>query len=240
MGCLSGGKQMVASSTPVDRARIEQLVREVLGERLNGASPQIIKPRSHTGGPNPLVVNVSARHVHVTEADVGVLFGPGAKLTEMRSLYQGGEFASDQTVNIVGPRNRMIPNVRILGPCRDYTQVELAYTDGIFLGLPLPLRISGNHEGTPGCVLVGTHGALNMAQGVIRAERHVHMHPDDASYFKVEDAQYMKLRIDGPCGLTFERVRVRVHPRVRLEVHIDTDEGNACDLSSATHMELIK
>ena len=231
---------MVSSSTVLDRAQVEQLVREVLHDRLSGASPQVVKPDRHNGGPNPLVVNVSARHVHVTEADVEVLFGKGAKLTQMRELFQAGEFASDQTVNIVGPRNRMIPNVRILGPCRDYTQVELAYTDGIFLGIKLPLRISGNHESTPGCVLVGSHGALNLERGLIRAERHVHMHPDDAAHFSVEEAQYMKLRIDGPCGLTFDRVKVRVHPRVRLEVHIDTDEGNACDLSTATQMALIK
>ena len=134
----------------------------------------------------------------------------------------------------------MIPGVRILGPVRRYTQVELSYTDGIFLGLDLPLRISGNHEGTPGCVIAGPHGAINLEQGVIRAERHVHMHPDDATHFGVEDQDYMKLRIDGPCGLTFHNVKVRVNPKTVLEVHIDTDEGNACDLKSATHMELMK
>ncbi len=229
------------------RGQIESLVRQVLRERMGTAvatpsstESRYYAPPTPQNPPHPLVVNVSARHVHVTQQDLEVLFGTGSKLTVMRELYQAGEFASEQTVNIVGPRNRMIPNVRILGPCRDYTQVELSYTDGIFLGVKLPLRISGNHEGTPGCVIVGTHGAVNMTHGVIRAERHVHMHPDDAAYFKVSDGAYMKLNIEGPCGLLFDRVKVRVNPKVKLEVHIDTDEGNACDLSTATKLELIR
>lgn len=236
-------------SPSMDRSQVEQLVRQVLRDRLagaSGASPVLHRPQQHHGGPNPLVVNVSARHVHVTDADLEVLFGPGARLTKLKDLYQQGEFASEQAVNIIAPgapgspRNRMIPNVRILGPTRNYTQVELSYTDGIFLGLKLPLRISGNHDNTPGCIIVGPHGALNLTQGVIRAERHVHMNAADLAHFQVKDGDYMKLRIDGPCGLTFDRVKVREHPRVRLEVHIDTDEGNACDLSTATSMALIK
>jgi propanediol utilization protein len=222
----------------LQRSQVEQLVRQVLASRWGDVGKQF-RPTSHNGGPNPLVVNVSARHAHVTQQDLETLFGPGAQLTKLRDLYQDGEFASEQTVNVIGPRNRMIPNVRILGPTRSYTQVELAYTDGIYLGLDLPLRISGNHEGTPGCVLVGPAGALNMPSGVIRAERHVHMHPDDCEHYRVQDGQYMKLRIIGPCGLTFDNVKVRQNPKVKLEVHIDTDEGNACDLGSARRMELV-
>lgn len=231
---------MVEAGAILDRQQIEQMVRQVLRDRLVGATPQLHRPKSHNGGPNPLVVNVSARHVHVTQADLEILFGPGAQLTKMRDLYQEGEFASEQTVNIIGPRNRMIPGVRILGPCRNYTQVELSYTDGIFLGIDLPLRISGDHENTPGCILVGPRGALTLSKGVIRAQRHVHMHPVDLAHYGVKDGDLMKLRIEGPCGLTFDQVKVREHPRVKLEVHIDTDEGNACDLRSATRMELIK
>lgn len=225
-----------------DRKAVEQLVRQLLRDQwpASGGSAVQQKPKPQGGGPNPLVVNVSARHAHVTQSDLEILFGPGAKLTKLKDLYQQGEFASEQTVNIIGPRNRMIPNVRILGPCRDYTQVELAYTDGIFLGVDLPLRISGDHRGSLGGVLVGPHGAVNLKQGIIRAERHVHMHPDDAAFYGVKDADYMKLKIDGPCGVTFDRLKVRVNPKVKLEVHIDTDEGNACHLASATKMELIK
>ncbi len=232
---------MVTTTPNLDRGRIEQLVREVLRDRLTGhIGREPAAPPQPNGGPNALMVNVSARHLHVNQSDLEALFGPGSALTKLRDLYQDGEFASEQTVNIVGPRHRMIPNVRILGPRREYTQVELSYTDGIFLGIDLPLRISGNHEGTPGCVLVGPHGAINLRQGVIRAERHVHMCQDDMAYYGVQDGDRMNLRIDGPCGVTFERLTVRFHPRVRLEVHIDTDEGNACNLTSATGMRLMK
>ncbi|MBI1369061.1 MAG: phosphate propanoyltransferase [Planctomycetes bacterium] len=230
---------MIAGTQNMTRSQVEQLVRQVLRGQLQQAQTTF-KPTNHNGGPNPLVVNVSARHAHVTQADLEVLFGPGAKLTKLKDLYQEGEFASEQVVNVIGPRNRMIPGVRILGPTRNYTQLELSYTDGIFMGIDLPLRISGNHEGTPGCILVGPAGAVTLKQGVIRAERHVHMSPADLAHFSVKDGDYMKLKIDGPCGLLFDRVKVREHPKVRLEVHIDTDEGNACDLSTATRMELIK
>jgi propanediol utilization protein len=188
------------------------------------------------------VVNVSARHVHVTTDDLQTLFGRGATLTKLKDLYQDGEFASEQQVNLIAPgdpKNRMIPNIRILGPTRDYTQVELSYTDAIYLGMDIPLRISGNHDGTPGGVLVGPAGAVNLDRGIIRAKRHVHMSPADAEHYGVQDQQEMSLKIDGPCGTTFHNLTVRVHPKVKLEVHIDTDEGNACHLPSATRIELI-
>jgi len=229
----------------LQRSEVEKLVREVLRQRLAG---QINPPPSHQrsivapngGPPHPLVVNVSARHIHVTQEDLETLFGPGAQLTKLKDLYQQGEFASEQLVTLVGPRQRIIPNVRILGPVRNYTQVELSYTDGIYLGIDLPLRISGDHRDTPGILVMGPKGAVQLKQGVIRAQRHVHMSAEDMAYYGVKDGDDMKLKIEGPCGLTFEGVKVRYHPKVILEVHIDTDEGNACDLESATSMELIK
>ncbi|MEX2672142.1 MAG: phosphate propanoyltransferase [Phycisphaeraceae bacterium] len=224
----------------LDRSQVEQLVRQMLSSQLQQDVRQPHRAPADNAGPNPLVVNVSARHVHVTPEDVETLFGPGKTLTKMKDLYQDGEFASEQTVNLIGPRNRMIPNVRILGPARNYTQVELSYTDGVFLGIDLPLRMSGKHEGTPGCVLAGPHGAVTLKQGVIRAERHVHMHPADTAHFGVNDGDYMKLQIDGPCGVVFDRLLVRENPKVKLEVHIDTDEGNACHLPSAERMQLLK
>jgi putative phosphotransacetylase len=236
---------MVAqASTKLQRADVERLVREVLSQRLRGERPPVARERSATSTygnpPHPLVVNVSARHMHVTPADLETLFGPGAKLTKLKDLYQQGEFASEQLVTLVGPRQRIIPNVRILGPTRDYTQVELSYTDGIYLGIDLPLRISGDHRDTPGITILGPKGAINLAKGVIRAERHVHMSTEDMNFYGVKDGDYLKLKIDGPCGVTFDCLRVRYHPKVILEVHIDTDEGNACDLDSATKMELTK
>lgn len=238
---------MVTEQRQLNRKEVEQLVREVLLEKLKrGQTPppsieRHARQASQAGGPpHPLVVNVSARHMHVTPADLEILFGPGAKLTKQKDLYQEGEFASEQLVTVVGPRQRIIPNVRILGPTRNYTQVELSYTDGIYLGIDLPLRISGNHEQTPGCTLLGPKGAVNLSKGVIRAERHVHMSTEDMNYYGVKDGDYMKLRIAGPCGVMFDRVKVRFHPKVILEVHIDTDEGNACDLDTATELQLLK
>jgi putative phosphotransacetylase len=231
-----------AGGTVLERSEVERLVREVLTQKLKGdGGVWKAAPASGSGGPpHPLVVNVSARHMHVSQGNLEILFGAGAKLTKLKDLYQAGEFASEQLVTVVGPRQRIIPNVRILGPIRNYTQVELSYTDGIYLGIDLPLRISGNHEGTPGCTILGPKGAIHLNAGVIRAQRHVHMSTEDMVYYGVKDGDEMKLKITGPSGVTFDNLKVRYHPKVILEVHIDTDEGNACDLESATNLELIK
>ena len=236
---------MTAAVENLDRSQVEKLVRQALKAKLAPSTggvgiPDLIKPKSSNAGPNPLMVNVSARHMHVTQEDLEILFGPGSKLTKLKDLYQEGEFASEQLVTLVGPKNRIIPGVRILGGIRKFTQIELSYTDGIFLGIDLPLRISGDIKGSAGCVVVGPYGALTMREGVIRAARHVHMSEADMAHFKVKDADVMKLKIDGPCGVTFENLKVRYHPKVKLEVHIDTDEGNACHLQTATRMELLK
>src|SRR3954447_3271327 len=192
------GSMIAESARVLDRKEVEALVREVLTQRLRGqVNPpaqrerSVAVPRQAGGPPNPLVVNVSARHMHVTPADLEVLFGPGAKLTKLKDLYQEGEFASEQLVTLVGPRQRIIPNVRILGPVRNYTQVELSYTDGVYLGIDLPLRISGNHENTPGITILGPKGAVNLSKGVIRAERHAHMSTEDMAYYGVKDGGYM-------------------------------------------------
>ena len=141
---------------------------------------------------------------------------------------------------MIGPRSRVISNLRILGPCRDFDQVELAYTDAISLGFKIPVRNSGDIAGTPGCMLMGPAGFLEMKEGVIRAAPHVHMAPEDAAYYGVEDKSFMKLRVGGDIGVTFDRIFVRVDPSFKLEVHIDTDEGNACGFTQDTPCELIK
>ena len=187
-----------------------------------------------------MVVNISARHCHLTQADVDVLFGPGYQLTAMRRLYQDTDFAANETVAVVGPRQRMIPGVRILGPCRKFSQVELAFTDAISLGIDVPVRLSGDIEGTPGCLLVGPKGSLALPQGVIRAERHVHMGPKDADYYGVKHLDRMNMRVNSPCPSSLEGLLVRTHPDWKLEVHIDTDEANACDLAHATNVILTK
>jgi putative phosphotransacetylase len=218
-----------------DRSQIERMVRSILQQQLgkNGS------PKSEGHKPN-LVVNISARHAHLTQADVDVLFGPGYQLTQMKRLYQDTDFASNETIAVVGPRQRMIPGVRILGPCRAFSQVELSITDAISLGLDIPVKLSGDIEGTPGCLLIGPAGSLVLPQGVIKAERHVHMGPKDAEYYGVKAKDRMNLKVEGPCPTTLEGLLVRTHPDWKLEVHIDTDEANCCDLTHATKVTLVK
>jgi putative phosphotransacetylase len=157
-----------------------------------------------------------------------------------RPLYQIGHFAAQETVTLIGPRSRIISNLRILGPCRTATQVELSYTDGIALGFELPHRISGDIKGTLGAMLMGPAGFFEMREGVIRAMRHVHMGPDDAAYYGVKAGDVMKLKVGGPAGITLDKLLVRLDPTTKLEVHIDTDEGNACNLQPDTPCELVK
>lgn len=216
------------------RAEIEHLVRRALYRRLGRPAPRM------TLAPHPLLVNVSARHCHLTPQAVETLFGRGRTLTPMKWLYQKDQFAAQETVTLIGPRSRVISNLRILGPCRDINQVELARTDAVALGFEVPVRLSGNIKGTPGCMLMGPAGFLELAEGVIRAAPHVHMHPDDAAFYGVKPGDFMRLKIGGDCATTFDRVLVRVHADFKLEVHIDTDEGNACALRPDTPVELRK
>ena len=210
------------------------MVRQAVYARLGKALPRVAT------APNPLVVNISARHCHLTPEAVEALFGKGAQLNVHKWLYQEGQFAAKETVTLIGPRSRVISNLRILGPCRNFNQVELAYTDAIALGFEIPLRLSGNIKGTPGCMVMGSAGFFEMKEGVIRAARHVHMHPDDAAFYGVKSGDAMKLRIGGECGLVLDKMLCRVDKSLKLEVHIDTDEGNACDLQPDTACELIK
>jgi propanediol utilization protein len=214
----------------IDRAAIEQIVRELVLKQVGGPP-----------GKPELVVSVSARHVHLTDEHVETLFGPGRKLTVMKDLYQDGFFAAEETVMVVGPtRRRMLPTVRILGPTRSRSQVELAFTDGISLGIDLPVRSSGKIDGTPGCVLVGPAGVVELKEGVIRAERHAHMSPADAAHYGVKTGDRMSLRVVSSCTTTFEDVVVRAEEKIKLEVHLDTDEGNAADIDHASSVELFK
>lgn len=219
----------------LDRQVVENIIRQIVSQKFGtpAAAPQVAAPK--------LVLSISARHVHLTDADVETLFGPGHKLTAMKPLYQDGFFAAEETVMVVGPRRRMLPTVRVLGPTRSHSQVELAFTDSISLGIDAPIRHSGNIAGTPGCVLVGPKGVVELKQGVIRAARHVHMNQTDAAYYGVKNGELVKLRIESPqCTLVLEDVLVRADNTSKLEAHIDTDEGNACNLDAATKVELLK
>jgi propanediol utilization protein len=218
----------------LDRSMVELLVREALGGSVarNGQATGNGKPR--------LVVNVSARHCHVTQEDLETLFGPGHKLTPYKMLYQDGFFAAEETVTLIGPRHRMINSLRILGPCRDHSQVELAFTDAMFLGLDIPVRKSGDHRDSPGGYLMGPAGMIELKRGIIRHERHVHIGPADAAYYGVKDGDRLHLRVKSDCSMVLEDLLVRLSPGAKLEVHLDTDEGNACHLPRATTLDLFK
>jgi putative phosphotransacetylase len=215
------------------RAEVEHLVRRALYARLGRPAPRFVL------APHPLVVNASARHCHLTPKAVETLFGAGHALTPAKWLYQRGQFAAEETVTLIGPRSRVISNLRILGPCRELNQVELATTDAIALGFDIPLRLSGNIKGTPGCMLMGPEGFLELPEGVIRAAPHAHLAPEDAEFYRVRNGDFLRLRIGGDCGVTFERVLARVHPEFKLEVHLDTDEANACRLGTGVPAELL-
>lgn len=242
------------SAGSIDRGQVENLVRQIVrrivaeptlsvagvpavgnGSPLSGAPGQNGKQAT----PPNLVVSISARHIHLTDEHVEKLFGPGRKLTPGKPLYQDGFYAAEETVMIVGPRKRMLPEVRVLGPARNFSQVELALTDAISLGIAAPVRHSGDIQGTPGCVLVGPAGAVELTHGVIRAARHVHMSFDEAERLGVKNGEFMSLTVRSPqCSVTFEDLLVRADKTSKLEVHIDTDEGNACNLDSATEIIL--
>jgi propanediol utilization protein len=223
------------STLALDRPEIENLVRAALQKHL----PDVVRPRGHGHVPK-LVANISARHCHLTQEDVERLFGAGKKLTPMRYLYQEKEFAAEETVTVIGPRQRVIPGLRVLGPCRKASQVELAFTDGISLGIDLPVRISGDHRETPGCWLMGPAGMIQLQAGVIRAERHVHMGLADAEHYGLRHQDRIHLRVLSRCPTVLEDLVCRVDRAYKLEIHLDTDEGNACDLANATEIELFK
>jgi putative phosphotransacetylase len=231
----------MSAAAQLDRSIIESIVRQVVLSRGGDAAPQKAQPQSDGNYKPNLVVSISARHCHLTDEHVEALFGPGAKLIPEKPLYQDGFYAAEQSVMVVGPRRRMLPTVRVLGPTRSASQVELAFTDAISLGIDAPVRHSGNIKGTPGCVLVGPKGVVELQEGVIRAARHVHMSNQDAEFYGVKNGEFMKLRIESPQStVVFEDLLVRADATSKLEVHIDTDEGNACFLDGATKVELLK
>ena len=175
-------------------------------------------------------IGVSARHIHLTQEHVEALFGPGYQLTKKKELM-GGQFASNETVTIVGLKLRAIENVRILGPVRKASQVEVSATDAIKLGMNVPVRESGDITGSAPVAIVGPKGAVYLKEGCTVEKRHIHMSPEDAARFGVVDKQVVKVRFESGRGGTLEDVPVRVDPSFDLEMHIDTDEANGLGIA---------
>jgi putative phosphotransacetylase len=209
------------------RSVVERMVREAVAQHMG--------PQSNHSVP----VNISARHMHVSQAHLEALFGAGAVLTKLRDLMQPGEFAANDTVAVIGPNRRTFEQVRILGPVRKVTQVELSYTDGRYLGMDLPARVSGDIAGTHSAILVGPKGVVQLNEGVIRALRHIHISEEDAGRLGLRSGQSISVRTLGQMGVTFDQVLVRAGKNLVREMHIDTDEANAAGLGSGASGEMM-
>ncbi|HLV08770.1 MAG TPA: phosphate propanoyltransferase [Halanaerobiales bacterium] len=214
---------------------IKKITSEVMKELDNKHSCS-----SSSFGSNTIPVGVSVRHIHISQQDLEIMFGKGYQLTKRNELTQPGEFAANEVVVLVGPRLRSITNVRILGPLRSRTQVELALTDAIILGLRPPVRKSGDLDGSESLTLVGPKGSLTLKEGVIRANRHIHMGPEDARRFGVKNDQIVSVEVDGDKALIFKNVQVRVCQGWKLEMHLDTDDANAAGINCGAEARLIK
>lgn len=180
---------------------------------------------------NPIPIEVSAHHLHLQPEHVDILFGPGHELTVKADLSQPGQYACEERVDLIGPRGA-VPRVRVLGPTRKQTQVEISRTEEFQLGIDAPVRASGDLKGSPGLMLKGPKGSIRIQEGVICALRHIHMSPEDALGYGLRDRDVVRIRIEGERPLSFGGVLVRVHPQYRLAMHVDTDEGNAGEIDT--------
>lgn len=184
-------------------------------------------------------VGISGRHLHLSRKDLDALFGEGYELTLKKELSQPGQFASEEVVDVVSEKGA-INKLRVLGPVRKETQIEIALTDAIKLKMKPPVRESGDLAGSPGVTLVGPKGKIVIDKGVIVAARHIHMTPADAAAYGVSDQETVKVRFGGPRAVVFENVVIRVRTDYALEMHIDTDEGNAAQIANGDIGEIIK
>jgi len=192
-----------------------------------------IKPKEESSNLFSIPVEISNHHVHLTRDSLDILYGKDYELTKLRDLSQPGEFASNEQVSLVGANMKIIEKVRILGPLREYTQAELSITDGYFLGLDLPTRISGNTKDSPPITFIGPKGVLSLPEGAIRAARHIHMTPKDAEYYGVKDEDRVKVEVSGEHGVIYKDVVIRVSSKSKLTLHLDTDEANAGNLKGS-------
>lgn len=183
-------------------------------------------------------VGISNRHIHLSQADLDTLFGAGYQLTKMKDLSQPGQYACKETVTICGPKGA-IEKVRILGPVRSKTQIEVLTGDCFKLGVVSQPRLSGDLHGTPGITVVGPKGSVQTVEGLIVAQRHIHMLPQDAQRFGVHDGQTVSIRIHSPRGGIYENVAIRANDASALECHIDTEEANAMNVNSLTKISII-
>ena len=184
-------------------------------------------------------MGVSNHHVHLSQADLNSLFGEGYMMTKNKDLSQPGQYACKETVIICGPKGA-IEKIRILGPTRSKTQVEILTGDSFKLGVVSEVRLSGDLHGTPGITLIGPKGSIQTTEGLIVAQRHIHMTPEDAQRFGVHDGQTVCIQVNGPRGGIYNNVAVRANDASALECHIDTEEANAMNINSLSKIKIIK
>ena len=210
---------------PTDEERM--MAREALRALSRSYITRVLEAQKQ----QPFLVEISAHHIHLTQEHVEALFGKEHQLTKHADLSQPGQYACKEQLTIVGPKGR-VERVRILGPARKYTQVEIAMTEQFKLGIHPPIRESGDIADTPGCTLESATGNIHIDHGVVCALRHVHMSPEDALRYGVRDKSFVRVRIAGNRELIFGDVLVRVDPTFKLAMHIDTDEGNAANVKT--------
>ncbi len=212
-------------------------VRLVKGyKEASGLNSSASRVTSHRGIP----IGVSNRHIHLSTEDLYTLFGEGYELTKTKDLAQPGQFACDETVTIIGPKGSF-EGVRVLGPVRSQTQVEVSRTDSFKLGIAAPVRESGSLKGSPGITVKGPRGTIELKEGCILAKRHIHMTPEDAAEYGCRDGEVVSIQVEvGDRKAVFSDVVVRVSPKYALECHIDTDEANAAFLSTGDTVRFLK
>ncbi len=216
----------------INAAAVAELVKKIVAE-MEGA------PAGKSAGEIP--VGISNRHIHLCEKDVETLFGAGYQLTPLKDLSQPGQYACKETLTLVGPSMRAIEGVRVLGPVRKASQVEISKTDSFQLKVNPPVRESGKIDGSAPVTIVGPKGTVSLKEGCIIANRHVHMSPDDAAAFGVQDGDYIDVDVlSGTRKSRWFDVQIRVHKDFRLEMHVDTDDANSAGLKNGSTVTVVK
>lgn len=225
---------------------VAEMVKKVLAElEAGGVNPsRVTTPapaKTEAPAPGDIPVGVSNRHIHLNEADLATLFGPGYELTPLKDLSQPGQFACKETLTLIGPSMRAIEGVRVLGPLRRESQVEISKTDSFTLKVKPPVRESGSLEGSAPITIVGPRGIVTLKQGCIIANRHIHMSPEDAERFGVSDGDTVDVDVNGATRRTrWFDVQIRVSPKFRLEMHVDTDDANATGIGNGAHVSVVR
>ena len=215
----------------ISNAKIAEMVASILSE-MNGGTVKSTE--------NEVPIGVSNRHIHLNKADLATLFGEGYELTPIKDLSQPGQYACKETLTLIGPAMRPIEGVRVLGPLRSKSQVEISATDSYVLKVKPPVRESGKTEGSAGVTIVGPKGVVELKEGCIIANRHIHMSPADGKQFGVKDGDMVTVDVEGKRRTRWYDVQVRVSPDYRLEMHVDTDDANATGIGNGFKVKIVK